>query len=93
MIMSLTGHLCMCCIATNYSTTISYTMSPPGDISITFRYLCDELGLQSLHVWPLPTHPRAFTTSDYVRSFGNSPSLTHSRVTLGRSIALGQFVT
>ncbi|RRT79417.1 hypothetical protein BHE74_00022878 [Ensete ventricosum] len=92
MIESLTGHLRMCCIAANYSTTIRCTMSPPGDISIAFRFLCDELGLRSLHVWPLPTYRRASAISDCVRSFGNSLSLTHSRVTPGRSISLGQFV-
>ncbi|RWW67891.1 hypothetical protein BHE74_00024630 [Ensete ventricosum] len=41
-------------------------------------------------MWPLPAHHRASATSDCVRSFGNSPSPTHSRVTPGRSIALGQ---
>ncbi|RRT43934.1 hypothetical protein B296_00056086 [Ensete ventricosum] len=54
--------------------------------------LWDELGLRSLHVWPLPTHRRASVTSDCVCSFGNS-SPTHSQVTPGRSIALGQSVT
>ncbi|RWW58845.1 hypothetical protein BHE74_00034251 [Ensete ventricosum] len=85
MIVSLTGHLRMCCIAANYSTMIRCTMSPPGDISIAFRFLCDELGLRSLYVWPLPAHRRAFATSDCVCSFGNSPSPTHSWVTPGRS--------
>ncbi|RRT75456.1 hypothetical protein B296_00030396 [Ensete ventricosum] len=87
------GHLRMCCITANYSITIHYTMSSPSDISIAFRFLCDELRLQSLHVWPLPTHRRAFATFDYVRSFRNSPSPTHSWVIPGRSIALGSFVS
>ncbi|RZR90555.1 hypothetical protein BHM03_00018469 [Ensete ventricosum] len=89
MITSTTRHLCMCCITVNYSTTIRCTMSPPDDISITFKFLCDELRLQSLYVWPLPAHRRVSVTSDCVGSFDNSPSPTHSRVTPGRSIALG----
>ncbi|RZS23679.1 hypothetical protein BHM03_00056645 [Ensete ventricosum] len=93
MITSLTGHLRMCCIAANYSTTIRCTMSPPGDIFIAFRFLYDELGLRSLHVWPLPAHRRASATSDCVRSFGISPSRTHSQVTPGQSISLGQSVS
>ncbi|RZS26343.1 hypothetical protein BHM03_00059669, partial [Ensete ventricosum] len=92
MIAPLMGRLRMCCIAANYSTMIRCTMLPPDDISITFRFLCDELGLRSLHMWPLPAYCMAFATSDCVHSFGNSPSPTHSRVTLGRSIALGQSV-
>ncbi|RWW11429.1 hypothetical protein GW17_00024959 [Ensete ventricosum] len=43
------GHDYMCCIATNYSTTIRCTMSPPGDISIAYRFSCDEFGLRLLH--------------------------------------------
>ncbi|RWW42094.1 hypothetical protein BHE74_00052379 [Ensete ventricosum] len=62
--MSLTGHIRMCCIVANYSTTIRCTMSPPGDVSIVFRFLCDELRLRSLI---------------FVRSLGNSPSPTHSK--------------
>ncbi|RWW01251.1 hypothetical protein GW17_00035727, partial [Ensete ventricosum] len=89
--MPLMRHLRVCCIAANYSITIRCTMSPPGDISIEFRFICDELGLRSLPVWPLPAHHRASATSDCVRSFSNSPSPTHSRVTPRRSIALGQF--
>ncbi|RZS26391.1 hypothetical protein BHM03_00059778 [Ensete ventricosum] len=94
MILSLTGHDRLRYITTNYSTTIRYTMSPPDDISIAYRFSCDELGLRLLHVWPLPTHRRAFANSDFffIRSLGNSPSSTHSWVTPGRSIALGQFV-
>ncbi|RZR81828.1 hypothetical protein BHM03_00008130 [Ensete ventricosum] len=63
-ITSLTGHLHVCCIVTNYSTTIRCTMSPSGDISIAFRLICDELGLRSLPVWPLPAYRRASVTSD-----------------------------
>ncbi|RRT59430.1 hypothetical protein B296_00020194 [Ensete ventricosum] len=80
--MSLTGHLRVCCIAANYSTMIYCTMSPPGDISIVFRFICDELGLRSLPVWPLPTDYRAYATSDCICSFGNSLSPTHSSVIL-----------
>ncbi|RZS01466.1 hypothetical protein BHM03_00031317, partial [Ensete ventricosum] len=78
--------------ASNYSTMIRCTISSPGDISIAFRFLCDELGLRYLHVWPLPAHHRASATSDCVRFFDNSLSPTHSWVTLGRSIALGQSI-
>ncbi|RZS11275.1 hypothetical protein BHM03_00042599 [Ensete ventricosum] len=67
MILSLTGHDRLRCIATNYSTTIRCTMSPLGDISIAYRFSCDELGLRLLHVWPLPTHRRAFAISDFCR--------------------------
>ncbi|RRT48620.1 hypothetical protein B296_00030249 [Ensete ventricosum] len=65
MIVSLTGYVHMCCIATNYSTTIRCTMSPPGDISIAYRFSCDELGLRLLYVWPLPTHRRASAIFDF----------------------------
>ncbi|RWW89707.1 hypothetical protein BHE74_00001256 [Ensete ventricosum] len=60
--MSLTGYLRMCCIAANYSTTIRYTMSPFGDISITFRFLCDELSMCGLcqHIVGPPSPPIAF---------------------------------
>ncbi|RWW46761.1 hypothetical protein BHE74_00047288 [Ensete ventricosum] len=65
MIMSLTGHDRMCCIATNYSTTIRCTMSPLDDISIAYRFSCDELGLRLLYVLPLPTPRRASAISDF----------------------------
>ncbi|RWV96229.1 hypothetical protein GW17_00041077 [Ensete ventricosum] len=92
MIMSLMGYLRMCCIVANYSTRIHCTTSHPGDIFIAFRFLCDELGLRSLPVWPLSTHRKASATFDCVRSFDNSPSPTHSRVIPGQSIALEQSV-
>ncbi|RWW15277.1 hypothetical protein GW17_00020891 [Ensete ventricosum] len=93
MILSLTGQDCLYYIAKNYFTTIRYTMSPPGDISIAYRFSCDEHGLRLLHVWPLSTHHTASAISNFlVRSLGNSPSSTHSWVKLGRSIALGQSV-
>ncbi|RRT42880.1 hypothetical protein B296_00026405, partial [Ensete ventricosum] len=47
--MSFTGHVRMYYVAINYSTTIHCTMSPPGDISIAYRFSCDELGLRLLH--------------------------------------------
>ncbi|RWV91957.1 hypothetical protein GW17_00045716 [Ensete ventricosum] len=93
MILSLTGHDRLRCIATNYSTMICCTISPPGDIFIAYRFSCDELRLQLLHVWPLPTHRRVSAISNYlVYPLSNSPSSTHSWVTPGRSIALGQSV-
>ncbi|RWW02577.1 hypothetical protein GW17_00034323 [Ensete ventricosum] len=94
MILSLTGHDRLRCISTNYSTTIRCTISPPRDISIAYRLSCDEFGLRLLHVWPLPTPHRASVRHlrFLVRSLGNSPSSTHSWVTPGQSIALGQFV-
>ncbi|RWV79494.1 hypothetical protein BHE74_00038788 [Ensete ventricosum] len=88
MIVPLTGHDHLCCITMNYSITICCTMLSPGDISIAYRFSCDEFRLRLLHVWPLPTSRRAFL----VRSLGNSPSSIHSWVTPGRSIALGQSV-
>ncbi|RWW84424.1 hypothetical protein BHE74_00006953 [Ensete ventricosum] len=66
MILFLTGHDRLCCIAMNYSTTIRCTMSPPGNISIAYRFSCDKLGLRLLHVWPLPTHRRASAISDFL---------------------------
>ncbi|RZR97387.1 hypothetical protein BHM03_00026559 [Ensete ventricosum] len=92
MITSLTGRLRRCCIALNHFTTIRCTISPPSDISIAFRLLCDEFGPRFLYVWPLSAHRRAFATFDCVRSFDKSPSFTHSWVTPGRSIALGYSV-
>ncbi|RWW52455.1 hypothetical protein BHE74_00041117 [Ensete ventricosum] len=65
MIMSLTGHDCLSCIATNYSIIIPCTMSPSGDISIAYKFSCDELGLRLLHMWPLPTPRRASAISDF----------------------------
>ncbi|RRT66688.1 hypothetical protein B296_00018487 [Ensete ventricosum] len=65
MILSLTGQIRMYCIATNYSTMIRYTMLPPGDTSITYRFLCDELGPRLLHVWPLPTPLVRSTISNF----------------------------
>ncbi|RRT38721.1 hypothetical protein B296_00033586 [Ensete ventricosum] len=83
--MSLTGHLQMCCITANYSTTIHCTMSPLSDISIAFRFLCDELGLRSLNVWPLPAHHTASAISDFYSLPWQFTFAHPSRVTLKRS--------
>ncbi|RZR77415.1 hypothetical protein BHM03_00002481 [Ensete ventricosum] len=82
MILSLTGHDRLRYIATNYSTTIRHTMSPPGDIFIAYRFSCDELGLRLLHVWPLPTHHRASAISDFYPPHQNEEPMKRHDLTL-----------